>query len=365
MGVIRTDELRRAEIQEFRRMLLSCSGVVLKVRNEEEYNRRRVPEANRNEYTVDQKLVCVTSGVSLLGVALVKKLLLRGYSARIVVNNEEDVERLREMEITEEIGGASNITSNSTIGVVVAKLNERQSLMDAFDGCCAVFHTAAFIDPTGVSGYSKCMAEIEAKTAENIAEACAATSSVRNYVLTSSLLTCIWRDISDSNLSPVVDHNTWSDESFCNRKKLWYALGKLKAERVSYEIAKEKGLKLATICSGLTTGPRYFCTNPSSTIAYLKGGQDMYESGLLATVDVDKLADAHVHVYEEMNTRGGGAGRYVCYDKVVRSVDEVQRLEEETAVSINRGSSESEFRFVLSNKKLDRLMSQVRRCSDL
>ncbi|GKE26128.1 hypothetical protein Tco_1441512, partial [Tanacetum coccineum] len=72
---------------------------------------------------------------------------------------------------------------------------------------------------------------------------------------------------------------------------LWYALGKLKAERVSGRIAEEKGLKLATICSGLITGPRYFCTNPSSTIAYLKGDQDMYEQGLLATVNADKLGE--------------------------------------------------------------------------
>ncbi|GJV92870.1 hypothetical protein Tco_1540683 [Tanacetum coccineum] len=39
------------------------------------------------------------------------------------------------------------------------------------------------------------------------------------------------------------------------------------------------------------TGPRYFCTNPSSTIARLKSGQDMYEQGLLAIVNVDKLAE--------------------------------------------------------------------------
>ncbi|XP_023728137.1 cinnamoyl-CoA reductase-like SNL6 [Lactuca sativa] len=363
MGVVRTDESRRAEIEEFRRMLLSCSGVVLKVTTEEEYNRRQVPAANRNEYTADQKLVCVTSGVSFLGIAIVKKLLLRGYSVRIIVDNEEDIERLREIEITEEAGGRSNITSNNQIGVVQANFNERGSLMEAFDGCCAVFHTAAFIDPSGLSGYSKIMAEVEARAAENIAEACAATSSVRNYVLTSSLLTCIWRDISDSCLSPVVDHNTWSDESFCKRKKLWYALGKLKAEHVSWKIAKEKGLKMATICSGLVTGPRYFCTNPSSTIAYLKGGQDMYDYGLLATVDVDKLADAHVYVYEEMNKSGGG--RYVCYDKVVCSPNEVQSLEEETGVHINTSSNDFEFRFVLSNRKLDRLLSQVYRCSNL
>lgn len=89
----------------------------------------------------------------------------------------------------------------------------------------------------------------------------------------------------------------------------------------------------------------------------------MYDYGLLATVDVDKLADAHVYVYEEMNKSGGG--RYVCYDKVVCSPNEVQSLEEETGVHINTSSNDFEFRFVLSNRKLDRLLSQVYRCSNL
>lgn len=89
----------------------------------------------------------------------------------------------------------------------------------------------------------------------------------------------------------------------------------------------------------------------------------MYDYGLLATVDVDRLADAHVHVYEEMNKNGGG--RYVCFDKVVRSPNEVQILEEKTGIHINTISSDYEFRFVLSNRKLDRLMSQVHRCSNL
>ncbi|GJW17618.1 cinnamoyl-CoA reductase-like SNL6 [Tanacetum coccineum] len=111
------------------------------------------------------------------------------------------------------------------------------------------------------------------------------------------------------------DESETREFAFMKNQMLWYALGKLKAERVSGRIAEEKGLKLATICSGLITGPRYFCTNPSSTIAYLKGDQDMYEQGLLATVNADKLAEAHVKVYEEMNKTGGG--RYVCFDKVV------------------------------------------------
>nr|XP_043606418.1 cinnamoyl-CoA reductase-like SNL6 isoform X2 [Erigeron canadensis] len=306
MGVVRTDESRRAEIEEFRKMLLSCSngGVALKVITQNETNHPRLLTDNpAYEQATHQKLVCVTSGVSFLGIAIVKQLLVRGYAVRIIVDNQEDVERLREIENSEEIIIRGNTSSNNNnninqIGVVVAKLNELKSLMEAFDGCHAVFHTTAFIDPSGFSGYS-----------------------------------------------------------------LWYALGKLKAEKASWRIAVEKELKLATICSGLITGPRYICTNPSSTIAYLKGGQDMYADGLLATIDVNKLAEIHVKVLEGMNKTGGG--RYVCFDKVIRCPDEVQRLERETGVHINTSSNDALFRFELSNRKLDRLMSQVNRCTNV
>lgn len=38
--------------------------------------------------------------------------------------------------------------------VVVAKIEDSESLCDAFRGCHAVFHTSSFIDPHGISGYS-------------------------------------------------------------------------------------------------------------------------------------------------------------------------------------------------------------------
>lgn len=44
--------------------------------------------------------------------------------------------------------------NNSLIEVVMAKLTEVESLAQAFDGCRGVFHTAAFVDPAGLSGYS-------------------------------------------------------------------------------------------------------------------------------------------------------------------------------------------------------------------
>lgn len=83
MGIVRPDESRRMEIEELRRMLLSCAGVYR--RKEEEALRLSGPAMPLEQ---DDKLVCVIGGVSYLGIAIVNQLLLRGYSVRILVDNE-------------------------------------------------------------------------------------------------------------------------------------------------------------------------------------------------------------------------------------------------------------------------------------
>lgn len=151
------------------------------------------------------------------------------------------------------------------------------------------------------------MAEIEVRVAENVMEACARTSSVKRCVFTSSLSACMWQNNAQSETSPVINHESWSSESFCIEKKvnfnnaialdfftlfyfmfktsyttclyditlslwqLWYALGKLRAEKTAWRIANERGLKLTTICPALITGPEFYQRNPTATIAYLKG----------------------------------------------------------------------------------------------
>lgn len=67
--------------------------------------------------------------------------------------NAEDLEKLREMEIT----GEMRQSKSSTVEAVMANLNDVQSLSEAFNGCRGVFHTAAFVDPAGLSGYSVCV----------------------------------------------------------------------------------------------------------------------------------------------------------------------------------------------------------------
>lgn len=65
------------------------------------------------------------------------------------------------------------------------------------------------------------MAGVEVKATENVMEACARTSSVKCCVLTSSLLACVWRGGSEADQSLVVDHDSWSDESYCLDRKVF------------------------------------------------------------------------------------------------------------------------------------------------
>ncbi|KAL5860480.1 hypothetical protein ACOSQ3_001790 [Xanthoceras sorbifolium] len=357
MGIVRTEESERREIEELRRMLSACAAVVHRRKDDEDFKATRLVSKDLDDDDDQQeKLVCVTSGVSFLGLAIVNRLLLRRYSVRIILDNQEDVEKLRELESSGEMR-----TCNNHVSVVTAKLTQVEDLVQAFDGCRGVFHTSAFTDPAGLSGYSKSMAEIEVKATENVIKACARASSVRNCVLTSSLLACIWRDGTQQDLSPVVNHDSWSDESLCINNKLWYALGKLRSEKAAWTLAEESGLKLATICPGLITGPDFIDRNPTATIAYLKGAQEMYANGLMATVDVMRLAEAHVCVYEAMNKTA--FGRYICFDRVIQIEDEAEKLAQEMGMPANKLCGDAcdhiPSHFELSNKKLTSLMSRT------
>ncbi|KAL6136301.1 hypothetical protein ACLB2K_061597 [Fragaria x ananassa] len=337
-------------LQELRPMLVTSAG-----QDKPQLPQKRFSvKSASTDHDSDDKLVCVTSGVSFLGLAVVNLLLLRGYSVRIIVYNSVDVEKLREM-----------TTANVNVTVVMAKLAEVESLSQAFQGCRGVFHTSGYTDPAGLSGYTKSMAEIEVKASENVMRACV-TATVRKCVLTSSLLACVWHEQNDLSTIPVINHDSWSNESLCIHKKLWYALGKLRAEKASWTLAKETGLKLTTICPGLITGPEFCSRNPTATIAYLKGAQEMYRSGVLATVDVMRLAEAHVSVYEEINK--SAFGRYICFDQVIETEKQAEKLAGETSTSRNKicGNEEGfsivhHLRYELSSKKLTNLLSRTMR----
>ena len=85
----------------------------------------------------------------------------------------------------------------------------------------------------------------------------------------------------------------------------------------------------------------------------------MYTNGLLATVDVTKLAKAHVCVYEGM--KENSSSRYICFDRVISTANEATMLAAEIGVPVGSivqttPTINSPVSFQLSNKKLSDLM---------
>ncbi|OEL21839.1 hypothetical protein BAE44_0017140 [Dichanthelium oligosanthes] len=93
----------------------------------------------------------------------------------------------------------------------------------------------------------------------------------------------------------------------------------------------------------------------------------MLADGLLATANVERVGEAHVRVYEEMN--GTAGGRYICYDHVVRQAEEFAELQRQLGLNAPAGrvpttsDDERAARFELCNRKLTALMSARRRCT--
>ncbi|KAI4348166.1 hypothetical protein L6164_008922 [Bauhinia variegata] len=319
MGFVQTEERRTAEVDEFRRELAAHAGIHRRKDDDKDLGEKEkcIDIGDDEDETT---LVCVTSGLSYLGIALVNHLLLRGYSVRITVDNPEE---MREMETTGEMSP------------------KNQNL-------------------------EKSMAGIEVKVTEIVMEACARTSSVQRCVFTSSLAACVWQDLDNAqpHLSLVINDRSWNSESLCTDKKLWYALGKMRAEKTAWRVANKRGLKLTTICPALITGREFCRRNPTATIAYLKGAQEMYSHGVLATVDVVKLAEAHECVFKAMNRNA--CGRYICFDKVIECQGEAEKLAKEINMPKDKicvdASNNSLHRFQLSSEKLRRLMSRPVRC---
>ncbi|KAJ0971698.1 hypothetical protein J5N97_019657 [Dioscorea zingiberensis] len=359
MGVLRSMESREAEMEGIRRMI---QGEEMGSEGEWKGNRGGT---NEQRGGADGRMVCVTSGVSFLGFAVVNRLLSRGFTVRLALESQEDLEKVREMEM--EMFSGTDVDGCRRFWAVMADVMDLDSLCRAFNGCVAVFHTSSFVDPSGVSGYSKQMAEVEARVAERVIEACVRTESVRKCVFTSSLLACVWRQSSPLNhrLPVIVDENCWSDETLCRDRKLWFALGKTMAEKAAWRAARGRNLKLVTVCPALITGPGFCRRNATASIAYLKGSQELFTEGLLATVDVNRVADAHVCVYEAMDDTA--CGRYICYGHVIRRGEDVVELERQLGIIRNRISSETTTpdrpnSFELCNSKLSRLISTSRWC---
>jgi hypothetical protein len=93
----------------------------------------------------------------------------------------------------------------------------------------------------------------------------------------------------------------------------------------------------------------------------------MLADGVLATANVETVAEAHLRAYEAMGNNTAG-GRYICYDRVIRRAEEFAELERQlgmpsrTAPAV-QSVDDRPARFELCKRKLGRLMLCRRRCT--
>lgn len=149
---------------------------------------------------------------------------------------------------------------------------------------------------------------------------------------------------------------SWSDLAFCRKFKLWHALAKTLSEKTAWALAMDRGVDMVAINAGLllsAPGPGLGLT---AAHPYLKGAPDMYDGGVLATVDVGFLADAHVAAYESPTAYG----RYLCFsDAVCRPEDAVKLAQMLSPAAPRSPPPSDELKVIpqrIQGKKLNKLM---------
>jgi hypothetical protein len=91
MGILGAEEsMGSMELEELHRMLVARANPERRKDGDEFKEVRVSSEAAMDADDVEKLVVCVTSGVSYLGLAIVKELLVRRYSVRIIAENQGD-----------------------------------------------------------------------------------------------------------------------------------------------------------------------------------------------------------------------------------------------------------------------------------
>ncbi|XP_015583419.2 cinnamoyl-CoA reductase-like SNL6 [Ricinus communis] len=252
--------------------------------------------------------VCVLDASTYVGFWILKGLLSRGYTVHAAVqknNGETEIEKeINDMEKEEE-----------RLVVFSVDVLDYQSVLFALKGC-----SASFCCLDSADGYDDLMVDLEVRGAINVVEACAQTDSIEKIVFTSSITAAIWKE--NICLEADVDERSWSNQEFCRKLKLWYALAKTQSEQAAWALAMDRMVNMVSINAGLVLGPSVTQQNPRTTISYLKGAAQMYENGVLAFVDVNFLVDVHIRAFEDRST----CGRYFCFNQIVNTEQEALKL---------------------------------------
>ncbi|CAI0395149.1 unnamed protein product [Linum tenue] len=248
--------------------------------------------------------VCVMDASGRLGSALVHKLLLRGYAVHAAV------QKLGKSQQSLELSWGNH----KNLRIFQTDLFDYHTIMEALKGCTALFYS--FEPPSDHPNYDELMADVEVMAAHNALEACAQTPTVHKVVFTSSATAVLWKEDRSSS-SLLINESSWSNINLCRKFKLWHALSKTLAEKTAWALAMDRDINMVTVNGGLLLSSDLTIANP-----YLKGAAEMYDDGVLVAVDLKHVVDAHVCVFEDASS----FGRYLCFNHVVNSHDEVSKL---------------------------------------
>ncbi|XP_047094074.1 cinnamoyl-CoA reductase-like SNL6 [Lolium rigidum] len=282
------------------------------------------------------KSVCVMDASGPLGHALVHRLLRRGYTVHAATYG-----RSRD----DEAALLAASSQGDRLKLFRADPFDYHSIADAVRGCSGLF---CMFDAHDQAPADEFMVEVEVRAAQNVLEACAQTDAMERVVFTSSVTAVIWKD--DHKLVDAIDERNWSDLNFCRNKKFWHALAKTLSEKTAWALAMDRGVDMVAINAGLITGPGLSNAHP-----YLKGAADMYQNGVLVTVDAEFLADAHVAAYECPTAYG----RYLCFNNAVCRPEDAVKFAHMLSPSAPRSLPSDELKVVpqrIQNKKLNKLM---------
>ncbi|KAL3653808.1 hypothetical protein CASFOL_003489 [Castilleja foliolosa] len=283
------------------------------------------------------RTVCVMDASGRLGSALVRRLLQRGYTVHAAVHNHDELQCYERQ---------SN--ENENLRVFNSDPLDYHSILEALKGCCALFYS--FELPSDQPTYDEWIGELEVRAAHNVLEACAQTNTIDKVVFTSSATAVIWRD-HQHVLSSDMDERNWSDVNFLKKFKLWHGLSKTTAEKTAWALAMDRELNMVSINAGLL-----MCPDSSIKDPYLLGAAEMFKDGVFVTVDLKFLVDAHICVFEDSSSYG----RYLCFNRIINSSDDVVKLATTLLPSSSSSSDmledERYFQKRISNEKLSKIM---------
>lgn len=295
------------------------------------------------------KSVCVMDAAGPLGHALVDRLLRRGYTVHAATyGSAREEEEEAASALLEHLSCSAGDAHRHRLKVFRADPFDYHAIADAVRGCAGVF--CMFNTPDDQAQCDEVVVETEVRAAHNVLEACAQTATMERVVFTSSVTAAVWSGHKPQEV--VVDEKSWSDLAFCRKFKLWHALAKTLSEKTAWALAMDRGVDMVAINAGLLAGPgiRLTAAHP-----YLKGAPDMYDHGVLVTVDVDFLADAHVAAYESPTAYG----RYLCFNNAVCRPEDAVKLAQMLSPAAPRSPPSDELKVIpqrIQNKKLNKLM---------